>query len=233
MAQQMAAAAAGGAGGSPFASTSTTYPPFNLYGSYHHQPSPPPLIPTGGYMVSSPTSTTTPTYPPPNSHRISNSLSGGGTFVSYNANAGGGSQVSSISPGSTTGQQDYFMNFRASSTYTDYNPTTTPNSIPPASANPLTNARCAMLAEPDEVGEDEMWASDDEDPQGIMGIHELRPSWYPFPECWRGRTLWEEEEIADAGGAGNSMCAEVVSGALKGTADGVVAGVNGTSVTAN
>ncbi len=41
------------------------------------------------------------------------------------------------------------------------------------------------------------WDSDDEDPEGILGIHELRPSWYPFPEVWNPRTLYEEEEVAD------------------------------------
>lgn len=46
------------------------------------------------------------------------------------------------------------------------------------------------------------WDSDDEDPEGILGIYELRPSWYPFPEVWKPRTLYEEEEIADAGGDG-------------------------------
>ncbi|XP_006456169.1 hypothetical protein AGABI2DRAFT_210991 [Agaricus bisporus var. bisporus H97] len=29
-----------------------------------------------------------------------------------------------------------------------------------------------------------------------------RPSWYPFPEVWKPRTLYEEEEIADSGGDG-------------------------------
>lgn len=60
-----------------------------------------------------------------------------------------------------------------------------------------------MLAELEDVGEEDgSWDSDDEDPEGILGIYELRQSWYPFPECWRGRTLWEEEEIADSGGSG-------------------------------
>lgn len=50
----------------------------------------------------------------------------------------------------------------------------------------------------EEEGSD--WDSDDEDPEGILGIYELRPSWYPFPEVWNSRTLYEEEEVADTGG---------------------------------
>ncbi|KXN88509.1 hypothetical protein AN958_07278 [Leucoagaricus sp. SymC.cos] len=191
--------------------------------------------PESSTSLSSPTTTTAPNYPPQtstsSSHRVSSSLGGG---ITSPTNVGGGNQ------------QDYFMNFRASSTYTEYSslnqqPSYHHNQQPSSSTgpfSPFSNISTGTPADPPpplqeeeedaEINEEEIWDSDDEDPEGILGIYELKPSWYPFPECWRARTLWEEEEVADSGGTVVGECEAAVALNGNGNAQGGGDGTAGT-----
>lgn len=228
-----------GAGGSLFSPGSTTSYMYQSTSGYTSMSSPDSQIST----MSSPI---TAAYSPPphhtqhhQHHRMSGSISSttaaafGGNNSGSNLSVPLASSPAPMSTGSggTGDRQDYFMNFRTSSTFADGATSTNNATSPPASstlASSTTNLTLPSATQEDSIGEeeeeevpeDEVWDSDDEDPEGILGIYELRPSWYPFPECWQGKTLWEEEEVADAGGSPAPGCGGVL---------GSGAGVNGVS----